>query len=204
MQRIHAELFQHGVAVPEGADPLGDDNAGSWLAGDRCSSAGAARQRIEAGYQMIDATDAEALPLQADLQRFGTRQPACKALVAAHYGIGGLLAVAVWSELGDCRRFSRSDQVVRHTGLDVTVDSSDRHRGRWAPVPAGSRDAALGAVRGRHERLAPAQPRPRLLPAVKKRHDGKMAAISMARKLARRCYHTLRSIDPEVVYAMPA
>ena len=56
------------------------------------------------------------------------RQPACRALVDAHYGIGGLIAVAVWSELGDCRRFSRSEQVVRHSGLDVTVDSSDRHR----------------------------------------------------------------------------
>ena len=40
--------------------------------------------------------------------------------------------------------------------------------------------------------------------AVKQAHDGKLAAISMARKLARRCYHTLRNMDPEVVYAMPA
>ena len=37
--------------------------------------------------------------------------------------------------------------------------------------------------------------------AVKARHDGKIAAISVARKLARRCYHTLRSLDPDVVYA---
>ena len=40
--------------------------------------------------------------------------------------------------------------------------------------------------------------------AVKQAHDGKLAAISMARKLARRCYHTLRNMDREVVYAMPA
>ncbi|MBV8984802.1 MAG: hypothetical protein JO248_10230 [Acidimicrobiia bacterium] len=39
--------------------------------------------------------------------------------------------------------------------------------------------------------------------SVKKAHDGKLAAISTARKLARRCYHTLREIDPDVVYAMP-
>ena len=77
---------------------------------------------------MIDATDAEAQPLKKDLQRFGARQPACRALVEAQYGIGGLIAVAVWSELGDCRRFSRSEQAVRHTGLDVTVDASDRRR----------------------------------------------------------------------------
>lgn len=39
--------------------------------------------------------------------------------------------------------------------------------------------------------------------AVKQAHDGKLAAIAMARKLARRCYHTLRNMDPDVVYAMP-
>jgi hypothetical protein len=39
--------------------------------------------------------------------------------------------------------------------------------------------------------------------AVKEVHNGKVAAISIARKLARRCYHTLRNLDPEVVYAMP-
>jgi hypothetical protein len=88
----------------------------------------AARQRITVGYRMIDATDAEAQALKKDLQRFGTHQPACRALVDAQYGIGGLIAVAVWSELGDCRRFSRSEQAVRHTGLDVSVDSSARRR----------------------------------------------------------------------------
>jgi transposase len=66
--------------------------------------------------------------MKADLQRFGQRQAGCRALVDAQYGIGGLLAVAIWSELGDCQRFARSDQVVRHSGLDVTVDSSDRRR----------------------------------------------------------------------------
>jgi transposase len=39
-----------------------------------------------------------------------------------------LIAVAVWSELGDCRRSSRSDEVVRQSGLDVSVGASDRHR----------------------------------------------------------------------------
>ena len=55
---------------------------------------------------MIDVTDAEAYPFKKDLRRFGARQPACRALVEAQYGIGGLIAVAVWSELGDRRRFS--------------------------------------------------------------------------------------------------
>lgn len=201
VQRIHAELYQHGVAVPEGA--IRSDKTRELLAGDTVELSSAGRQRINAGYRMIEATDAEAQPLKHELQRFGQRQPACRALIDAHYGIGGLIAVAVWSELGDCRRFSRSLQVVRHTGLDVTVDASDRRRAhgflsrqgpetlRWALY-----EAAKNASRERspdHEYYA----------TVKQRHDGKLAAISMARKLARRCYHTLRNLDPELVYAMP-
>jgi hypothetical protein len=110
-QRIHAELYQHGVAVPEGA--IRSDATRAWLFADGVELSAAARQRISVGYRMIDATDAEALPLKKALQRFGQRQPACRALVDAHYGIGGLIAVVVWSELGDCQRFSRSMKVVR-------------------------------------------------------------------------------------------
>jgi len=201
-QRIHAELYQHGVAVPEGA--IRTPRTRAMLADDDLMLSAAGRQRIAVGYRMIDATDAEALPLKRDLQRFGSKQPACRALVDAQYGIGGLIAVAVWSELGDCQRFSRSEQAVRHTGLDVTVDSSDRRRAggflsrqgpetlRWALYEAAKNSSHLRSPD--HDFYA----------VVKKRHDGKIAAISVARKLARRCYHVLRSIDPELVYAIPS
>ena len=201
VQRIHAELFQHGVAVPEGA--IRWEKTRAWIGSDEVSLSPAARQRITVGYAMIDATEVHSRPLKAQLQRFGRRQPACKALVQAHYGIGGLLAVAVWCELGDCRRFTSSAQVVRHTGLDVTVNASDRRRAggflsrqgpellRWAFYEAAKNSS--------HHR----SPDHDYYAAVKKAHDGKLAAISMARKLARRCYHTLRAIDPDVVYALP-
>lgn len=199
-QRIHAELFQHGIAVPEGA--IRSDKT-RHLVADATQLSAAARQRITIGYKMIDATDAEAQPLKRDLQRFGTHQPACRALAEAHYGIGGLIAVAVWSELGDCRRFSRSDQVVRHTGLDVTVDSSDRRRagGHLARQgPATLRWALYEAAKNSSHHRSPDHD---YYASVKARHDGKLAAISMARKLARRCYHTLRNIDPDEVYTIP-
>ncbi|MCP5027605.1 MAG: IS110 family transposase [Actinomycetia bacterium] len=201
-QRIHAELYQHGVSVPEGAIRTTKTRA-MLTDPDLCLSP-AARQRITTGYRMIDATDTEAQPLKTDLQRFGTKQPACRALVEAQYGIGGLIAVAVWSELGDCARFSRSDQAVRHTGLDVSVNSSDRRRSggfltrqgpqtlRWALYEAAKNSS--------HHR----SPDHDYYAQVKARHDGKIAAISMARKLARRCYHVLRAVDPAEVYALPA
>jgi hypothetical protein len=70
-------------------------------------------------------------------------------------------------------------------------------------LEGGSAHLALGAVRGGQVGGAGRKPRLRLLQAVKSRHDGKLAAIAVARKLARRCYQTLRAIDPELVYAVP-
>jgi transposase len=126
-----------------------------------------------------------------------------QSLVEVQYGIGGLIAVAVWSELGDRRRFSRPDQAVRHTGLDVSVDASDRRRAggylsrqgpetlRWALYEAAKNSS--------HHR----SPDHDYDAQVKQRHGGKVAAISVAGKLTRRCYHILREIDPDQVYVIP-
>jgi transposase len=43
---------------------------------------------------------------------------------------GPLLSVVVWSEVGDTRRFHASHNAVRHTGLDISVYSSDGRRSR--------------------------------------------------------------------------
>ena len=55
VQRIHAELYQHGVAVQEGAIRSAVTRAR--LAGDTVQLSPVGRQRIRVGYQMIDATD---------------------------------------------------------------------------------------------------------------------------------------------------
>jgi transposase len=202
IQRIHAELFQHGVAVPEGE--IRTPSTRARLAGNDVALSTAARQRIRVGYAMIDATDAEALVLKEQLTRFGMRQPACRALVDSQYGIGGLLAVAVWSELGDCRRFSRSDQAVRHTGLDVAVDASDLRRAGGFLSRQGPPTLRWALFEAAHNASRGGSPDHAYYTAVKDRHDGKLAAISVARQFARRCYHILRTMDPDLVYAMPA
>ena len=161
VQRIHAELYQHGVTLPETSIRWAKTR--ELLEDDGLEISPAGRQRILTAYRMIDAITVESRPLKADLQRFGLRQPGCRALVDSQYGIGGLLAVVLWSELGDCQRFARSEQVVRHSGLDVTVDQSDRATRRRVPLAPRPADVALGALRSSEERLASAQPRPRLL-----------------------------------------
>ena len=201
VQRIHAELYQHGVALPE--EHIRSEATRQWLLSRDVELSRAARQRIEVGYRMIDASHAEAEALRGQINQFGRAQKACRTLIDALYGFGPMAAVVVWSELGDCRRFTRSRQVVRHAGLDVTVDSSDTRRGggylsrqgpgmlRWALFEAG-----LCAARA-------TSPDRDYYRSVKERHDGKLAAICVARKLARRSYHILKSMNPDEVYAMP-
>jgi len=201
VQRIHAELYQHGVTLPETS--IRWTKTRELLEDDGLEISPAGRQRVLTAYRMIDAITIESRPLKADLQRFGRRQPGCRALVEHQYGIGGLLAVTMWSELGDCQRFARSEQVVRHSGLDVTVDQSDRRRAggfisrqgpqtlRWALYEA--------AKNASHQR----SPDHDYYADVKDHLNGKLATISMARKLARRCFHVLRAVDPDVVYAEP-
>jgi transposase len=201
VQRIHAELYQHGVTLPETS--IRWARTRELLEDDGLEISPAGRQRVLTAYRMIDAITVESRPLKADLQRFGRRQPGCRALIEHQYGIGGLLAVVMWSELGDCQRFARSEQVVRHSGLDVTVDQSDRRRAggfisrqgpqtlRWALYEA--------AKNASHHR----SPDHDYYSDVKEHLNSKLATISMARKLARRCFHLLRAVDPDVVYATP-
>lgn len=202
IQRIHAELYQHGVALPEGR--IASAQTREWLASNLVELSVAGRQRIAAGYRMLEATNAEVEPLRVELRHFARRQPACRKLIETHFGIGELTAVAVWSELGDCRRFSRSMQVVRHTGLDVNVDSSDRHRAGGYLTRQGPSTLRWALFEAGKNGWRPTSPDRDYYQAVKKAHDGKLAAIALARKLARRCYHTLRAMDPDLVYAIPA
>jgi transposase len=46
----------------------------------------------------------------------------------ARTGASRVSATAILAELGDCRRFSSSDDAVRHAGLDITVYQSDEKR----------------------------------------------------------------------------
>ena len=124
LQRVHATLFHHGV--PAVGTSLVTATGRDQLAAACLPPAG--RYAVDAGMRQVERLTAEMLPLRRQIVAIGTRQPGCRAL-QQHYGIGPLLAVAIWEELGDCHRFSSSDDAVRHAGLDVTV-WSDRRRPR--------------------------------------------------------------------------
>jgi transposase len=87
VQRIHAELYQHGVALPETSIRWAQTRA--MLEADDVELSPAGRQRVLTAYRMIDAITVESRPLKADLQRFGRHQPGCRALADSQYGTVG-------------------------------------------------------------------------------------------------------------------
>jgi transposase len=193
-QRMQAQLFDQGV--PRGIKLRTAAGRGAL---EQAGLSPAGRELVELGLRMIEALDRELEPLDRRLRAFARRQPGCKALISELYGVGALLAPAILAELGDCRRFSSSDDAVRHSGLDVTVHESDRkrtagrlcHEGpellRWALF-----EAAQCAVR-------PGSPDHRYYLQVKERIDSNRACLSVARKLCRRAYHILRRLGDDAL-----
>lgn len=190
-QRIHAQLFHQGVPALGGL--LTEDGRRA-LGAAALSPAG--RQMVDTALAAIDQLSELVTPLRAQLQTVGRHQPGARSLTT-QYGIGPLLAAIIWAELGDCRRFRSSDQAVRFSGLDITVWSSDGKRSAGHLARQGSPmlrwalfEAAMSATHGTspdHDYYA----------QTKDRLGGKRPALSVARKLVRRCYHTLRELGDE-------
>ncbi len=188
-QRIGAQLFHQGVEKRRGLLTVAGR---AHLEDAELSAAG--RQLVEVALRIIDALGAEADQLRSELKAFARSQAGCRALVDELYGVGELTAAIVWAEMGDTRRFSSSDQAVRHTGLDITVWSSDAKRspGRLSRQgPAALRwalfEAALAATRNN-------SPDHAYYLQVTERLGAKRAYLSVARKLARRIHHILRGL----------
>ena len=145
-QRIQAVLYHHGC--PQRRKLMQGDGR-DWLQAQPLPET--ARQQITVSLQMTDALDVQLAPLTEQLREYARRRIGCKALIAAHYGIGELCAVTILAELGDCQRFSSSREAVRYGGMDITVYQSDRHRApghlsrqgppalRWALYEAAQR-----------------------------------------------------------------
>ena len=193
-QRIQATLYHHGspqrrqLMTAEGRE---------WLAAQPLPAA--AREQITVALAMIDALEVQIAPLDRELRAYARRQRGCKGLMA-HYGIGALTAVTILAEPGDCRRFSSSRQAVRYAGMDITVYESDRRRApghlsrqgppalRWALYEAAQ-------VARRAER----SPDREYYLDARERIGGGRACLSVARKLLKRSYHTLRELGEEAL-----
>jgi transposase len=198
-QRIHAQLFHQGCPPIRA---LLSEPGRAALAHAELSPAG--RQYVDTALRRIDELSAEIDPLRTQLVSFARHQRGCQAL-QRHYGIGWLCAAIIWAEIGDARRFSSSDQLVRFAGLDVTVYSSAGKRSPGHLSRQGSpelRWAAFEAAKCAARRGSPDHAYYHTLAAKHDGHNGKNPTLAVERKILRRCYHTLRELGDAAV-ALP-
>jgi transposase len=192
-QRIQATLYHHGC--PQRRQLMTADGR-AWLRAQPLPHA--AREQVTVALAMVDALDLQMAPIEKELRAYARRQLGCRALMR-HYGIGELTAVTILAELGDCTRFSSSRHAVRYAGMDITVHQSDRHRSpghlsrqgppalRWALF-----EAAQSACRG-------GSPDRDYYGQAADRLGHNRACLSVARKLLKRSYHTLRDLGEEAL-----
>ena len=144
LQRIHAQLFHNGCPRQE----EGMLTAGGREHLRRSDLPGAARKVVGVCLKMVEHINEELAPIEAELRSYARAQAGCRALTA-HYGVGELTSVALFSELGDTRRFSSSKKAVRFAGLDITVHSSDEKRAAGKLSREGSPVLRWGQEEGR-------------------------------------------------------
>jgi transposase len=193
-QRIRAVLYHHLPARPE--LQLLRANGRDWL--ESVEVPAVAREQITVALAVINALDARIAPITSELQAYARRQPGCKALMA-HYGIGPLTAVAVLAELGDCRRFSSSRQAVRYSGLDITVHASDKRRAPGHLSRQGPPTLRWALYEAAQVALRPGSPDRDYYLQAADRLGHNRALLAIARKLLKRCYHTLRDLGEEAL-----
>lgn len=191
LQRIHAQLFHQGAAPITG---LGTEAGHRLLAEADLSPAG--RRYVCEAVGIVDDLTARIETLRSDLKQIGRSQPGCVALQTL-WGIGPLLAPIIWSEIGDTRRFSSSDQAVRFTGLDITVNDSD---GRGPPgklARQGSATLRWALVEAAQHASKKHSPDYLYYQTARHRVGASRAALSVARKHTRRIHHLLRKLGDD-------
>ncbi len=195
LQRVQATLFHHGV---RGVPAELRSAAGREFLARLCLPA-ADRERIEVALQIIDTLDEQLAPLEQGLRQLARRQPGCRALMG-HFGIGELTAPMILTELGDVTRLSASRQAVRCAGLDIGVYRSDRRSRVGKLTRQGSPQLRWALFEAAQSACRSQSPDHADYLALRARGLSHVrASMTIARKLARRSFHTLRELGPSAL-----
>lgn len=192
-QRLHALLAHEGWPCARSA--LLSTKGRRWLDGLQLDPH--VRGLVDAHLALIDAVVAQMTEVERELRRLARSDRRLVALQTI-FGVGAIVACHLLAEIGDARRFRRADQVVRVAGLDpVVLDSAElKRRGklskqgsphlRWALIQAAQ-----------HAAIHPASsPDGDHYLALRDRIGSQRAAVSTARRIAKRAYHVLAALEP--------
>ena len=199
VQRIHAVFFH------QGAPALGQGSLRTQAQLDALRAAAAAhlsaagQLQVTVALGMLEAVDDRAGMLRAQLLAAARSLKGARVLAERIYGVGPLTALALTCWLAGAGRFSSARKAVRFAGLDITVYSSDARRSpghlsrqgpeilRWAVYEAAKTYGRASA------------PGHGYYAAVKDRADGKIAALSQARKIIRQACHILSELGDDAL-----
>jgi len=189
-QRLHAFLLHEGwpcsrarLLTPEGL---------RWAGALRLSEH--ARLQVDSLLAIIAALEGQLDTVDAELRRFARADDRCQGLQSI-YGIGPIIACHLLAEIGETRRFRRAEQITRLTGLDPVVEESGETRRRGHLAKAGSphlRWALVEAAVHSHRSTAPDVA---LYRATRERRSATVAKLTVARKIGKRVFHTLRELE---------
>jgi len=195
LERIQATLFHHGVSGAPAQ--LLSESGREFLAALELPDS--ACERIKVALSMIEAIEAQLATLERELRQLARRQAGCRAL-RAHFGIGELTAPTILCELGDAGRLSSSRKAVRFAGLDVGIHRSDRRSRVGKLTRQGSPQLRWALYESAQSACRPRSPDHAYYLALRARGlSHTRATLTIARKLARRCFHTLRELGPEAL-----
>jgi len=195
LQRIHAVLFHQGASPCTDLGTAAGRAKLAVVAAGQLSPAG--RTQVAAAVLMLEATEAQMGLVHRQLLTTARHMTGPRVLTERLYGVGPMTGLALTCWLGGAGRFSSARKAVRFTGLDITVYSSagKRSPGRLSRQgPAVLRWCLYEAGKTHARPSAPDYP---YYAAVKKRIDGKHAALSEARKLVRQAMHILTELGDD-------
>ena len=192
--RVHSILIAHGIPNPT-SDLFG--LAGRRLL-QRLELSEPWRSTTAATLALIDTLDEQIAACERELRRLGADHRYVPLLVTCP-GIAWVLAYTIASEIGDITRFRTPVKLVGYSGLTPRVDQSGEtdRRGplrkngpdylRWALVEAAH-------TASRHPLYRPILERSRARHGRKR--GSKVAALTIARKLAHSIWHMLTREQP--------
>ncbi len=190
-QRLHAILMHEGW--PCSRSQLLTTKGRRWLVAlalDRH-----VRRIVDAHVEMINVIEEQMAEIDRELRLLARNDQRLLALQTI-YGVGPVLACHLLAEIGDARRFRRARQLVRVAGLDPVVLESGESRRRGKLSKQGSPHLRWALVQAaQHTARRPASPDRELYLQVKERAGAQRAALSTARKIARRAHHVLATLE---------
>ena len=194
-QRIQAVLYHHGL--PKRAGLLTRREPRLARASCRCRPRDASRSRSR--WRMIDAIDLGRAVRPASCARYARRQTGCRALMG-HYGIGALTSGrdprrARRQSAGSPPRARRSATAAWTSPCTPPTSAA-----RPDTSPAKARPLCAGrCMRPPRPPAASSSPDRDYFLQAAERLGRNRACLALARKLLKRCYHTLKDLGDEAL-----